>query len=152
MLFKKDNPTITVTEVMLKKKYSFMYENFVVSSQQKLLLLLERTDKSIDALQFDFLIYKYGYPNDEVSHPLSKYGLGFYGLYKVNNSPWLTELLENNRQHQRHIEGSFDNYKHYIAKLKDVTVEVICSRMEEKQLTQTELLTFIQNEINSLVP
>ena len=129
-----------------------MYENFVVSSQQKLLLLLEKTDNIIEALQFDFLIYKYGYPNDEVSHPLSKYGLGFYGFYKVNNSPWITELRENNSQHQRHTDSSFDNYKHYIAKFKDVTVEVICSRMEETQLTQAQLLTFVEKEIKSLEP
>jgi hypothetical protein len=152
MLFKKDNPTISVTEISLKKDYAFMYENFIVSSQQKVFLLLEQTDNIIDALQFDFLIYKYGYPNDEVSHPLSKYGLGSYGLFQVVNSPWVTELRDNNRQHHRHTESSFEGYKHYIAKFKDVTIEIICTKMEEKQLAKSELLGFIDEQIGHIVP
>ena len=128
-----------------------MYENFIVSSQQKLFLLLEQTDDLIDTLQFDFLIYKYGYPNDEVSHPLSKYGLGSYGLFQVINSPWVTELRDNNRQHHRHTDSSFSDYKHYIAKFKDVTVEVICTKMEEIQLAKSELLVFMTEQINYLV-
>jgi hypothetical protein len=151
MLFKKDNPTVSVTEISLKKDYEFMYENFIVSSQQKLFLLLEQADDLIDTLQFDFLIYKYGYPNDEVSHPLSKYGLGSYGLFQVTNSPWITELRDNNRQHHRHTDNSFDDYKHYVAKFKDVTVEVICTNMNEIQLTKSELLVFLDEQISHLV-
>ena len=151
MLFKKDNLKIGVTEITLKKDYTFMYENFVVSSQQKLFLLLEQADDIIDALQFDFLIYKYGYPNDEVGHPLSKYGLGSYGLFEVGNSPWVTELRDNNRQHHRHIDSSFENYKHYVAKFKDVTVEVICTNMKEIQLTKSELLVFVDEQIKYLI-
>ena len=128
-----------------------MYENCIVSSQQKLLLLLEQADDIIDTLQFDFLIYKYGYPNDEVSHPLSKYGLGSYGLFQVANSPWVTELRDNNRQHHRHTDSSFDDYKHYVAKFKDVTVEVICTSMNEIQLTKSELLVFLDEQIKYLV-
>lgn len=151
MLFKKDNPTISVTEISLKKDYAFMYENFIVSSQQKLVLLLEQADNIIDTLQFDFLIYKYGYPNDEVSHPLSKYGLSSYGLFQIANSPWVTELRDNNRQHHRHTDSSFDNYKHYIARFKDVTLEVISTSMQEIQLTKSELLAFLDQQIGSLV-
>lgn len=151
MPFEKNNPTITVTEISLKKDYAFMYENFVVSSQQKLFLLLEQVDDVIDTLQFDFLIYKYGYPNDEVSHPLSKFGVGSYGLFQVNNSPWVTELRNNNRQHHRQTDTSFDDYKHYVAKFKDVTIEVVCTKMEEIQLTKQELLRVIDDEISYLV-
>jgi len=151
MLFKKENLTISVTEVRLSKDYAFMYENFIVSSQHKLFLLLEQTDNIIDTLQFDSLIYKYGYPNDEISHPLSKYGLGSYGLFRVDNSPWVTELKNNNRQHHRHSDRSFDNYKHYVAKFKDVTVEVICTKMEEIQLTKAELLSFIDEQICHII-
>jgi len=151
MLFKKEN-TITVAEVGLKKDYAFMYENFIVASQQKLYLLLEQTDDVIESLQFDALIYKYGYPNDEVSHPYTKFGLGSYGLFKVDNSPWITELKENNRQHHRHTDSSFDNYKHYVAKFKDVTVEVICTQMNEIQLTKAKLLAFVEEQIGFLKP
>ena len=140
-----------MTEVKLSKDYGFMYENFIVSSQHKLILLLEQTDNVIDTLQFDSLIYKYGYPNDEVSHPLSEYGLGYYGLFQVANSPWVVELRDNNRQHHRHIDGSFDKYKHYVAKFKDVTVEVICTNMKEIQLTKSELLVFLDEQISYLI-
>jgi len=152
MLFKKDSIAVSVTGVSLSKDYAFMYENFIVSSQQKLFLLLEQTNGLIDCLQFDFLIYKYGYPNDEVSHPLSKYGLGSYGLFQVINSPWVTELRDNNRQHHRHTDSSFDNYKHFIVKFKDVTIEVICTEMKERQLTKLELLDFLDEQINYLRP
>jgi hypothetical protein len=151
MLFKKNNPTISVTEISLKKDYAFMYENFIVSSQQKLVLLLEQSENIIDTLQFDFLIYKYGYPNDEVSHHLSKYGLGSYGFFQITNSPWVTEVRDNNRQHHRHTDSSFDNYKHYIARFKDVTVEVISTSIQEIQLTKSELLAFLDEQIDSLV-
>jgi len=149
MLFKKDK-TIIVTEVSLQKDYTFMYENFIVSSQQNLFLLLEENDKKIDALQFDFKVYKYGYPNDEVGHPLQKHGLGFYGLYEVSNSDWIKELRDNNRQHPMHNDAWYDNYKHYIAKFKDVTLEVICTTMKEVQLTKEQLFAFLEEEINSL--
>jgi hypothetical protein len=151
MLFKKEVPAIIVTEVILKKNYAFMYENFVVASQRKLFLLLEQTDNIIDTLQFDFLIYKYGYPNDEVSHPLSKFGLGPYGLFKVTNSPWITELKNINRQHHRHSDSLFDKDQHYIAKFKDVTVEIICTKMEETQITKSDLLKILDEQINNLV-
>lgn len=41
-----------------------------LNSQHELFLLLKKRDDHIDALKFDFLVYKYGYPNDEVGHPL----------------------------------------------------------------------------------
>ncbi len=128
-----------------------MYENLIISSQLKLILLLEQTDNIIDSLQFDSLIYKYGYPNDEVSHPLSNYGLGSFGLFQVANSPWLAELREDNRQHNRHTDSSFDEYKHYIARFKDVTIEVICTKMEEIQLTKSELFVFLDEQIRHLL-
>jgi hypothetical protein len=150
MFIKKDDPAISVKEISLKKHYAFMYENLIVSSQQKLFLLLEQVDDMIDTLEFDFLIYKYGYPNDEVDHPLSKFGLGSYGLFQVHNSPWVEELKDNNRQHARHTDSSFDQYEHYVARFKDVTVEVICTSMKEIQLTKSELLVFLDEQISYL--
>ena len=147
MLFNKDESSISISEVQLKKDYPFMYENFVFSSQQNLFLILEKTGDFIDALQFDFLIYKYGYPNDEVGHPLSKYGLGFYGLYKVDNSPWTIEIMENNQQHPRHSNNMFAAYQHYIVKFKDVTLEVLCSKMEQIQITKTQFLQLVEEQI-----
>ena len=150
MLFKKDTPLIDIKEVKLKKEYAFMYENFVVSSQQTLYVLLEESNEKIDALKFDPIIYKYGYPNDEVSHPLTKYGLGFYGLFKVDNSPWMTEIKDNNKSHHSHNDSMFDNYKHYIAKFKDITIEILCTEFEEVELTKQDLANFVTEQISYL--
>lgn len=152
MFFKKKNPAVQVNAVSLNKDYAFMYENFIISGQRDLYLLLEQTDDVIDLLHFEFLVYKYGYPNDEVSHPLSDQGLYAYGLYEVMHSPWITELKDHNRQHHRHTDSSFQNYKHYIARFKDVTLEVICTQMDERKITKAELLKIIDAQIRHLSP
>src|SRR6266498_2412308 len=98
-----------VREVQLKKEYPFQYENFVLVTQHELYLLLEKDGTSISALKFSFRSFKYGSPNDEArgSHPLMKYGLGWYGLYQVENSPWIHELMLANRIHPRHNDAMF---------------------------------------------
>jgi len=150
MLFKKDTPTIDIKEVTLKKKYPFMYENFVVSSQRTLYVLLEESNDKIDALKFDLILFKYGYPNDEVSHPLDKFGLGSYGFFEVANSEWIKEIRNINKSHPRHTDSLFDKDKHYIAKFKDVTIEIICTGFEEVELTKEDLINFLTEQISYL--
>lgn len=150
MLFKKGKHGIDIKEVKLKKEYAFMYENFVVSSQQVLYVLLEESNDKIDALKFDVVIYKYGYPNDEVSHPLSRFGLGPYGFYEVINSEWIKEIRNNNRSHPRHADSLFERDKHYVARFKDVTVEIICSKFEEVQLAKEDLISFVTEQTSYL--
>jgi hypothetical protein len=150
MIFKKSEKKVSVSEVKLQKEYAFMYENFVVSSQQTLYVLLEENHDKIDTLKFDLILYKYGYPNDEVSHPLSKYGLGFYGFFRVDNSPWLTEIKNNNKAHHRHSDKIFEYYKHYIVKFKDVTVEILATKFEEVEITKQDLINFVTEQINAL--
>jgi hypothetical protein len=156
MIFKrtdKSHPTDSnepkVNEIKLKKDYKFMYENFLVSGQRDLYLLLEESEGLINALRFNFLIYKYGYPNDEAmaAHPMTKYGLGFYGLFEVLNSPWIIEIRDSNRIHPRHNDSMYNDYKHYIARFKDVTLDVICSKMEELQMTKGQLIEIVNKEI-----
>lgn len=138
-----------VKEIKLKKEYKFMYENFLISGQQDLYLLLEENDGLLDTLRFKFLIYKYGYPNDEAmdAHPMAKYGLGFYGLFEVLNSPWIIEIRNSNWIHPRHNNNMYNDYKHYIARFKDVTLDVICSKMDELQMTKGQLIEIVNKEI-----
>jgi len=150
MLWKKDQQQILVSEIKLSREYQFMYENFVVSSQRRLLLLLEKEQDIIHCLSFDFKIYKYGYPNDEVGHPMMKYGLGFYGLFKVENSPWIEELLAANSGHPHHSDSNYNKYKHYIAKFKDVTLEVVADDAKEIQLPASEIMAFVNKEMACL--
>ncbi len=159
MIFKRTDRSKTtdscepqVTEIKLKKDFKFMYENFLISGQRDLYLLLEESEGLIDALRFNFLIYKYGYPNEEAmgAHPMTKYGLGFYGLFEVLNSPWIIEIRDSNRIHSSHNDNMYNDYKHYIASFKDVTLDVICSKMEELQLTKGQLIEIVNKEIEFL--
>jgi len=133
-----------VIEIELEKHFRFMYSNFVISSQQQLYLLLALKEYDIDVLVFDFSVYKYGYPNDEVGHPLMKYGLGIYGFYEVLNSKWVEKLRINNSFHCRHSDEIFNKKKHYVAKFKDVTLEVISYNYELKTLSKS----FFSNMLN----
>ncbi len=145
---KSESEKPIVTEIQLRKEYKFMYENFVISSQHKLYLLLEENNDILNVLSFRFLIYKYGYPNDEVGHPLQSYGLGFYGFFEVKNSKWIDELKSNNRSHSKHIDSLYDNYKHYVAKFKDVTLEVIAEKYEEMEMTKNEINEILKVEFS----
>lgn len=145
----KDSNEPKVNEIKLKKDYKFMYESFFISSQHDLYLLLEENEGLIDTIKFKFLIYKYGFPNDEAmgAHPMAKFGLGFYGLFEVFNSPWIIQIRDSNRIHPRHNNNMYSDYKHYIARLKDVILDVICSKMEELQLTKGQLTEIVNKEI-----
>ena len=154
MIFKKKHFGVQqephVVELKLKKTYKFMYENFVLSTQQDLYLLLEEKDGHVETLKFPFAIFKYGYPNDEIGHPLMKYGLGFYGLFETKNSPWIEELLDLNRQHPRHKDEYYSNRRHFIAKFKDVTLEVIADSFEECAISKAEIMELFANEMEKL--
>ena len=141
-----------VREVKLQGDYPFQYENFVLATQHDLYLLLEKEGTSVTALKFRFSTFKYGSPNDEArgSHPLMKYGLNWYGLYKVENSLWINELMVANRVHPSHKDSMFADRKHYIACFKDVMLEVVCREFEEVKLEESDLVAILQEQIGYL--
>ena len=148
-MFKKEP---RVSEVKLSKDYSFMYENFVIATQSAVYLLLEKNGASVHALRFDSANCRYGGPNDEAhgGHPLAKYGLGFYGLYEVENSPWISEMMRANRVHPRHSDSLFDGRKHYVACFKDVKFESVCREMSEVTLSREDIDALVRHELDSL--
>jgi hypothetical protein len=141
-----------VKEVKLSKDYSFMYENFAIVTQSAAYLLLEKSGESIRALRFDSPNCRYGGPNDEAhaGHPLTKYGLGAYGLFEVENSPWISEMKVANRVHPKHSDSLFDGRRHYIACFKDVKFESVCREMTEVSLTGADIDALIKSEFESL--
>ena len=141
-----------VSEVTLSRDYTFMYENFVILTQSAAILLLEKNGDSVHALRFDSPYCRYGGPNDEAhgSHPLAKYGLGFYGLFVVEHSPWIHEMMVANRVHPRHTDSMFSGYKHYIACFKDIKFESVCREMKEITLTKSEIDALVNKELRSL--
>jgi hypothetical protein len=136
-----------VKKKLLKKEYKFMYESFVLSHHSDLYLVIEERNGIVSTLKFQSSLYKYGYPNDEVSHPLAKYGLGVYDFFEVENSPWIEEIKMVNRAHPRHRDSMFNNQKHYIAAFKDEVFEVICSSFEEVELTTHDILKFVSERL-----
>ena len=141
-----------VSEVKLSRDYSFMYENFALLTQQGAYLLLEKNDNNVFALHFDSSYSKYGGPNDEAhgGHPLAKYGLGFYGLFEVENSPWIDEMMVANRVHPRHSDSLFAGYRHYVACFKDIKFESICRHMKEVTLSKNDLDALVAAELRNL--
>jgi hypothetical protein len=146
------DPAPKVVKITLQKNYDFMYENFVVATQHDVYLLLEKHGDTIDILHFDSANMKYGRPNDEArgAHPLVRYGLGFYGLFEVENSPWIKEMMLANRVHPSHSDSLFDGEKHYIACFKDVMLEVACRSYEEKQMPMSEINSLIHTQVENL--
>ncbi len=142
--------TPTVSEVRLCRKYKFLYENFVVATQGDVYLLMEEAEGKILALKFDSTVIKYGYPNDEVGHALMESGLGLYGLFEAQNSPWVEEIRNNNRSHPRDTDVLHRGKKHYIVRFKDVTFEAIARGFEEVELTKAELMLFVEGELGQL--
>jgi hypothetical protein len=141
-----------VVEVPLSRHYQFMYENFAVLTQGRAYLLLEKQGDTLFALRFDGNNCRYGGPNDEAhsAHPLAKFGLGFYGLYEVHESPWIRERMVANRVHPQHNDSMFDGLKHYIACFKDVKFECICREMSEVQLTSDEFNAIVAEQVRYL--
>jgi hypothetical protein len=141
-----------VKDLELSRHYSFQYENFVISTQHDLYLLLEKNEGVIHGLKFNFGIFKYGSPNDEArgGHALTKYGLGWYGFYQIENSPWIKELMIANRIHDRHNDSMFDRDRHYAVCFKDVMLEVVCTEYEEFSIQETDVFSIVQKELSCL--
>lgn len=141
-----------VSEVTLSKDYSFMYENFVIATQSAVYLLLKKSGESVYALRFDSPSCRYGGPNDEnhSGHSLAKYGLGIYGVYEVEHSPWIAEMKNANRAHPGHSDSLFDGKRHYIVCFKDVKFESVCREMSEVTLGNDDIDALIRGELDSL--
>ncbi len=129
-----------------------MYENFVISTQHDTYLMIGKSEDLISAIKFRGASIKYGSPNDESrgGHSLSRFGDLYYGLYEVENSPWIIEQKNANRVHPRHSDAMFADRKHYIACFKDVMLEASCGGYELVQLSTKEILSLVSNEVSML--
>lgn len=144
---KTEVPSQYAKEILLEKEFKFMYENFIFSSQRRLILLLEEKNGIIESLSFNFKVFKYGYPNDEVGLPSNISGVANYGISEVFNSKWIEELKANNRSHFQHNDSFYSDYKHYVVRFKDVTLEVIAKGFEVEELTNNQFFDEIKKEL-----
>jgi hypothetical protein len=139
----------SVQEIKLGKSYRFMYENFIIATQHDLYLVLEKKD-IVNVIKFSGAEFKYGGPNDEArqSHELSKKGLGFYGLYRVDNSIW---ALEHSKMSTLGEIKNFTLPVHYVVCLKDVMLEVLCRRgFEELDMTVEQINALVLEQLTLL--
>ena len=126
-----------------------MYENFTLNTQSELYLMLEESKGIVSTLKFDFLVFKYGYPNDEGlgQHPMAEFGLRWYDFFLVTNSTWINEMKE------RRPAGSYDlfeNYEHYIITFKDITLDIVSKKFEEVELTNEQIHDLVNLQLNYL--
>lgn len=72
--------------------------------------------------------FQFGAPNDEAlgGHPLAKYGLKFYSVHRIDNSPWIADLEQRNSVHPGHNrEKYFKDRVHYVFTFQDSTLECV---------------------------
>ena len=74
------------------------------------------------------LIFKCGYPNEEIYMHYDYYDQGSmvkYTLYEVLNSEWIKALIEMNKVHSRHSDKLFEADRHFIILFEDEVFECI---------------------------
>ncbi len=109
-------------------------EPLVLANDTQLVIRYFTTNEKIAVIIFPLCsIFKFGSPNDEAlnGHPLSKNGLKYYSVHKVENSLWISQLEKQNSVHPRHnTERFFKNKHHYIFTFQDSTLELIANEGE----------------------
>ena len=123
-----------------------------MATQQDIYLLIEKSKDYIYGVKFKSRLFKYGSPNDEArgGHSLSKCGLGLYGFFEVEHSPWIKEQIELNKVHPRHSDSLFSGLSHYVVCFQDVMLEVTSRSYEEVKISQKELNAILQEQVSNL--
>jgi hypothetical protein len=81
------------------------------------------------------LLTRFGYPNDEARFGIPRYkGVG-YGIYEVQNSAWIKEVVRMNRYQ---FPKTTDDYvsKHYLFAFHDSTFECLADNFKYEFLTE----------------
>ena len=104
-------------------------EPVVFATETQFLLRYETSDDKFAVIQFPLVTsFQFGAPNDEAlgGHPLSKFGLKYYQVHRVDNSPWIAELERRNAIHPRHDRERFiKEAVHYVFTFQDSTLECV---------------------------
>ena len=75
------------------------------------------------------LLTRFGYPNDEARWGISSYAHVSYGIYEVERSSWIEEVVRLNRLR---FPGTRDDYvkKHYLFTFHDSTLQCLADGMK----------------------
>lgn len=90
--------------------------------------------------------FQFGSPNDEAlgGHPLYRFGLKFYSVHRIENSPWIVELERRNAGHPRHNKEQFmRDAVHYVFTFQDSTLECVVT---EGPFWEPKIQIFLPND------
>jgi hypothetical protein len=106
-------------------------EAVLFASETKLFLRYFTSEDEMAIIQFPLVkTFQFGAPNDEAlgGHPLSPFGLKFYSVHRIENSPWIAELERRNAVHPSHDKDRFlKDAVHYVFTFQDSTLECVVS-------------------------
>ena len=81
------------------------------------------------------LLTRFGYPNDEARWGIPRFEEVSYGIYEVQNSSWIKEVVHMNRFS---FPNTTDNYvsKHYLFAFHDSTFECLADDLKYEVLQE----------------
>lgn len=79
-----------------------------------------------------FLIYTFGWPNEEIfsQHKYADLEIGPFDFCEIEESDWIEDLRQRNSHHPHHQDKHFSEYRHFVLGLHDTTLEVVAKDFE----------------------
>jgi hypothetical protein len=109
-------------------------EAYVFAADEGDALLVYRAAESVGGgvavLRFSVpLLVSYGLPNDEAldQHPLYSCGLGFYGVYRIENSTWKMQMQDRGARRDKPPPPVWSGVTHYVVTMHDATFECLAT-------------------------
>ena len=97
----------------------------LLQTEENAHLLFNASDGGLAIVQFTrCLLTRFGYPNDEARWGIPRYARTSYGIYEVESSTWIEEVVRLNRLR---FPNTRDDYvkKHYLFAFHDSTFECL---------------------------
>ncbi len=144
------SPKITVLDSWPQP--SSVSEAVLFATETQLFLRYLTSNDGIAIIIFPLVkTFQFGAPNDEAlgGHSLAKYGLEFYSVHLIKNSPWIEELEQRNSVHPYHDQKRYmEDIAHYIFTFQDSTLE--CVVKEGKFWSPKIHVLFSEDEAKSI--
>jgi hypothetical protein len=122
-------------------------EAIVLATETQLFLRYATAENETAVIHFPLVkTFQFGSPNDEAlgGHPLAKFGLKYYQVHRIKNSPLIAELEKRNSVHPRHLKERFlQDAVHYVFTFQDSTLECV---VNEGQFWSPKIQVFSSDE------
>ncbi|MGV0755488.1 hypothetical protein ACTS95_03850 [Empedobacter brevis] len=119
----------------------------ILSDSNNLFLNFMVDDENFNTITLKFLnyhIYKIGYPGNETLcyHPYTELGINSSDFYLVNDSMWMNELREIDKNHPYFSDKKWNSLNHYIITFHDDLFECIAKGFETTSQITFENIIF----------